>query len=468
MKKSLIVAGAIFLTSGLAIAKTIDFDTSIKWNSNVVERALNKSGFLGSSDASWDVRVTHERILAELLKMESFSVRDATRVCLDKCNMSDFLKNGRGASGKKCPDLCSSFADMLVSVNNELTKTGTIQKDDTGLVFEQKDGTIKVFSSNKHFYAVIDNTDYDKETGPTITSKYSHICTFEEPDYAYGAVVVYETQNNKPVALLYMVGEDCTGWTHQLCGIGKYAFQGRFDITHHGDCGLGAGESWEFITMEDTYIYRLDSVKTRISKIKSILNTVPHISPNDVEKYLRRDRIDNFTQIVANAENAVKKWETTNFTETSWEKYEELAEIDAFTNKLLEYKDKNTSNLEYNIQQLDKAVKCINQIKGFNGKTNDLTHLYTETPTEAYEKAKDILIGFCYNIVDSSKIKCSGDCKRGISSVGKDDTVTCAIGDITYSVVFDDICQSRIEEAIDIFRITPQKGKYQVKDGVIQ
>lgn len=122
MKKSLIFAGAIFLTSGIAFAKTIDFDTPIKWNSNVVERALNKSGFLGSSDANWDVRVTHERILAELLKMESFSVRDATRVCLDKCNISDFLKNGRGASGKKCPELCSGFADMLVSVNNEYAK----------------------------------------------------------------------------------------------------------------------------------------------------------------------------------------------------------------------------------------------------------------------------------------------------------------------------------------------------------
>lgn len=118
MKKSLLFAGAIFLTSGLAIAKTIDFDTSIKWNSNVVERALNKSGFLGSSDANWDVRVTHERILAELLKMESFSLRDATRVCLDKCNMSDFLKNGRGASGKKCPELCSGFAVQLINENN--------------------------------------------------------------------------------------------------------------------------------------------------------------------------------------------------------------------------------------------------------------------------------------------------------------------------------------------------------------
>lgn len=149
MKKSLIFAGAIFLTSGLAIAKTIDFDTSIKWNSNVVELALNKSGFLGSYDANWDVRVTHDRILAELLKMESFSVRDATRVCLDKCNMSDFLKKGRGASGKKCPELCSGFGNALVSVNNEYTKTGAIALDDSGLNTRQNDGTHKVFSSDK-------------------------------------------------------------------------------------------------------------------------------------------------------------------------------------------------------------------------------------------------------------------------------------------------------------------------------
>lgn len=222
MKKSLIFAGAIFLTSGIAIAKTIDFDTSIKWNSNVVELALNKSGFLGASDANWDVRVTHERILAELLKMESFSVRDATRVCLDKCNMSDFLKNGRGASGKKCPELCSGFADMLVSVNNEYTKTGAITLDDKGLVSELKDGTTKVFSSDKKFYALVEYTQYNKN-GPTITSKYSHICEFEEPYFTFGAAVVYEAKTNKPVALLGLEGEGSQTWSFVLCALGKYA-----------------------------------------------------------------------------------------------------------------------------------------------------------------------------------------------------------------------------------------------------
>ena len=140
MKKSLLFAGAIFLTSGIAIAKTIDFDTSIKWNSNVVERALNKSGFLGASDANWDVRVTHERILAELLKMESFSLRDATRVCLDKCNMSDFLKNGRGASGKKCPELCRVFAEQLINENNGYNNLDILNPDQQDTSFRNIQG----------------------------------------------------------------------------------------------------------------------------------------------------------------------------------------------------------------------------------------------------------------------------------------------------------------------------------------
>ena len=124
MKKHILFAGAAMLATTAAIAKTIDFDTVINWNSEVIAAALNNSGFIGSSNAAWDVRVTHQRILDELVKKQSFSLRDATRVCLDKCNMSDFLKNGRGQSGKKCPELCTGFADALVAANNEYTNTG--------------------------------------------------------------------------------------------------------------------------------------------------------------------------------------------------------------------------------------------------------------------------------------------------------------------------------------------------------
>ncbi len=451
MKKSLIFAGAIFLTSGIAIAKTIDFDTSIKWNSNVVERALNKSGFLGSSDANWDVRVTHERILAELLKMESFSVRDATRVCLDKCNMSDFLKNGRGASGKKCPELCSGFADALVSVNNEYTKTGAITLDDKGFVSELKDGTIKIFSSDKKFYALVEYTQYDKEKGPTITSKYSHICEFEEPYFAFGAAVVYETQNNKPVALLGVEGEGGATWTFPICAVGKYENQGEYGMFSvlFNSALSGDGMPYE-LRVTNNYLYNLNRVKETIPKLKSMLNTVPYISPNAVTAYLDADWFNRHSQTINQAKEVVSKWNLNHFTETSWEKYAELDEILGLVLEVTSVGTRGSSSLEYSIEQLNAANECIDRLKQLDGITEDLTQLSKNTPAEAHQFVKANLTAMCVGI-DESKIKCSGDCKRGISSVGKDDVVTCTIGDVTYSAIFDDICQSRIERAFDIF-----------------
>ena len=135
MKKSLIFAGAIFLTSGIAIAKTIDFDTSIKWNSNVVEWALNHTDF-----GYWNVREYKQGIIAELLKMESFSLRDATRVCLDKCNMSDILKNGLSKSHKKCSGICSDFAKALIDVNNSVVNTDVMNPDKQDTSFSNTEG----------------------------------------------------------------------------------------------------------------------------------------------------------------------------------------------------------------------------------------------------------------------------------------------------------------------------------------
>lgn len=107
MKKSLIFAGAIFLTSNIAIAKTIDFDTPITWNPNVVEQALDNSGFS-------ETILISSYISYELLNKESFSVYDATRVCLEKCELSNDLKEIR----EKCPKLCYRFAWDLINENN--------------------------------------------------------------------------------------------------------------------------------------------------------------------------------------------------------------------------------------------------------------------------------------------------------------------------------------------------------------
>ncbi|MDE5615835.1 MAG: hypothetical protein K2I81_03320 [Alphaproteobacteria bacterium] len=189
MKKTLLIAGMIAAPISMAVAKTINFDTPVEWNSKVVEQALNKAGFIGGSGANWDVRVTHDRILTELLNRKSFSLKDATQVCLNKCNMSDFLKNGRGSSGKKCPELCKGFTDSLTSVNNSLKNaaksTGSLEK-------KQSNGIVKIWTKDKKYYSVIISDS-------SMRQKYKNVCDAEE---GWAAAVVFITQSNKAIGLL--------------------------------------------------------------------------------------------------------------------------------------------------------------------------------------------------------------------------------------------------------------------------
>lgn len=127
MKKSLLFAGAIFLTSGIAIAKNIDFDTPIKWNSKVIEEALKVTGFKPKSS----VGPVYHRILKALLALDTFSARQAVEVCMEECNKSKMLKEGQGNSGKKCPQLCEEFASSLVIANNTLL-TGNTENQTVG------------------------------------------------------------------------------------------------------------------------------------------------------------------------------------------------------------------------------------------------------------------------------------------------------------------------------------------------
>ena len=93
--------------------------TQMQWNSKVIEKALNDAGFIGSDGANWDVRTTRNHILEDLLTRQMFSIKEAIDVCKEQCNKSDFLKNGRGQSGKKCPELCENFANNIIKVNQE-------------------------------------------------------------------------------------------------------------------------------------------------------------------------------------------------------------------------------------------------------------------------------------------------------------------------------------------------------------
>ncbi len=431
MKKRLLFAGAIFLTSGIAIAKTIDFDTSIKWNSNVVELALNKSGFLGSYDAYQDVRVTHERILAELLKMESFSVRDATRVCLDKCNMSDFLKNGRGASGKKCPELCSGFADALVSVNNEYTKTGNLGTSENGLVIRQADGTLKIYSDDKKYYAIC----AEKASGEKVIQKYSNICTLDNDVAEYLAVpfigVVFESQTNKAVAKLgIQYGDDSTPFN--ICTVDKYE---TFMISLHGGC-----EDYGWLEIDDGYAGLFEAVSENISQRRQFLRTVGIVyepSSPEVKKYLNENEYnERYRGIKEIVEASVEEWDNSTFTKDSYDKATQLEDFMERYNIYGKY-DSDFSTTRYDIKYANVAIE---KIKSLNKQSINEDKRTFDNPQEAYNWAKqDINERTSYGL-DTSKIQCSGNCKKT-----GDDTVVCTIGDVSINYVFDDICQSKLE-----------------------
>ena len=112
----------IFLSCFMVIpvfAAFINENTQLQWNSKVIEEALNNTGFSSSINTYHEVVATRNRILRDLLERKTFSVIDAIKVCKEKCNMSDFLRLGRGQSGKKCPELCENFANNIIKVNND-------------------------------------------------------------------------------------------------------------------------------------------------------------------------------------------------------------------------------------------------------------------------------------------------------------------------------------------------------------
>lgn len=117
MKKMFVILSCFMVTP--VFAGFITETTQMQWNSKVIEKALDNSGFINSGDANWDVRTTRNHILEDLLTRQMFSITEAIDVCKEQCNKSDFLKNGRGKSGKRCPELCENFANNIIKVNQE-------------------------------------------------------------------------------------------------------------------------------------------------------------------------------------------------------------------------------------------------------------------------------------------------------------------------------------------------------------
>lgn len=434
MKNTLLIAaGLIAVPFAMVIAKDIDFDTSIEWNSGVVEEALNQTGFSGNDDAVWDVRVTHDRILADLLKRNSFSLRDATSVCMDKCNMSDFLKNGRGASGKKCPDLCKTFAEKLVSVNNFFKDTGNIPYGSDGLVEEMPDGTIKVWSADKKYYVYV---FMNKKQ----VKKYANICINKE-DYGYDYLddryqrnpsnpdfaVVFDAKNNKPIGLYHMPSEDGAIWINKYCHIAGYeTFD--FDVDFNSSISSDGMPTELFVSDKRDYCLSLyEKYAPEVEKFESELNRVKSMEVKVFTPYFTESFYNAFTDIVRESQEKLSEYQQKlNSMKSGNCKYFLIrASEDIKSLKWLE-----SSVRDYNL--------CFTELKSKNGQIYDWTDIQTKTPAEAYRKATSDLVGWgCQNYVDESQIKCSGICNP---IPGTDDTVTCQFHDITVKYIFDDIC----------------------------
>ena len=99
-----------------------------------------------------------------------------------------------------------------------------------------------------------------------------------------------------------------------------------------------------------------------------------------------------------------------------------------------------------NIEKLSRGIEdSVNELRQASGRTFDLSFIQTRTKEEAYEEAKAKILNSVVNgdfYIDANKFKCSGKCNH---IPGTDDIVTCELGDFTYKVVFDDICQSKVE-----------------------
>ena len=157
MKKILFVS---ILISTSALALGIDINTKIKWNSIVVVAAAHDVGLNAEYDTHTEVSSTYYRILGDLLERDKFSVADAVSVCNQECNKSAFLREGRGQSGKKCPEICKSFGNALIEENNK--KTYALQLDDEGYVYDSRG---RIYTHDKEFYADETETMYSgKET----------------------------------------------------------------------------------------------------------------------------------------------------------------------------------------------------------------------------------------------------------------------------------------------------------------
>ena len=217
MKKLLVFLCAMVVFTGVVGAKSIEFNTVITWNDDVILQALDEVGFDRYDRGEIRVKLG---IIVDLLKKKSFSLQYATQKCLNRCATEKSLEESR-AKG-----LCGNIADALIKVNNRLESGGVVPRRLENNPVRQDDGTYKVYSTSGEYYAIYET----RNKVPENLKAHLDICTVDtdkvQPEMFRG--VVFHVSSNRPIALLYL-GDDYL--LRGKCAISEYA---SFDFVVNG------------------------------------------------------------------------------------------------------------------------------------------------------------------------------------------------------------------------------------------
>ncbi len=400
MKKILILP---LLIPTVALAVKIDANTKIQWNAIVVVAALHDVGLNGDSlNFHPDVVLTYNRILDDLLSRKTFSATDAVSVCVQQCNKSSFLKEGRGESGKKCPDICKDFGMALVTENNKGIKS---IKSDGGYGTVSYHPMGRIYTSDNKFYAlsVKEKTD---------------ACNY----------AIFESSTNKKIAVCTDgFGEGGLSETHFKITDQKYnGFDFVLGCKYCITCDNGdEGACWlEYVDTAN----RIKELQQQYEKCVSVyrsadLATIRTLSENPlIYGYDLKKISDNAEKIFA-LKNKFYGTKPDGYFDDWY-----------LVGPLSDYcKDISLASINAKIEKAKSDIKCAKD----NFKT---TSTFKDTETETLEEAREKIVRYfdrkCSG-VRWSAIKCSGDC----NGPGKQDYVTCTLGDLKATFEFDDICE---------------------------
>ena len=479
MKK--ILYGSILISTS-ALALGIDINTKIKWNSIVVVAAAHDVGLEAEDNTHPEVSSTYYRILGDLLERETFSVADAVSVCNKECNKSQFLKEGRGQSGKKCPEICKSFGEALIAENNRATDVygyytsyGRVYSKDKQFYVDSKDKKVFLFKSGTNkkigepglmggyredertyvIFHIIDPVydgyefemicDEDEKTCELTykTSSDGRVYTKDKKFYmivGYDSKYIFESSTNKPVAMIEYVEVEGSAALKQQCKIldtryNGYVCEGHADSV---DASVGTAELM-FQPAEKAQEERKSAYYNDWLDLQKCLNVYRGIDFSEIKSWLS---LDVFSPMGHSERNGYKgksdfMSKMGKFQSTSYDLYDEMKIV---------YRKYCPAPYSSRLVEIRQEIR---DLKNYFSDTKRFAKTQTKTKQEAITKIRENIpqiAGPSFldltnsqpnrgSVIDISKLYCTGECH----TFGQD-YVTCTLGTLKAIFEFDDIC----------------------------